>query len=79
MQTAQRSVMRIGDQPQPGLGEMPYTVEVGDGEQAVIAARTRTPGIAFAAYYAAQREYVDRGVKLWREDRVLTSTAPRLS
>ncbi|HEY8572769.1 hypothetical protein [Phenylobacterium sp.] len=57
--------------------ELPYCVELleeeGAGGQATVVAMSLTAGVAYAAYYAAAREYFGRRVQLRHNGAVLAT------
>lgn len=58
--------------------ELPYRLELwnGAGEVEKLLALSSTPGIGYAAYYAAIREYIGQRIALTYDGRVLAASDP---
>lgn len=58
--------------------ELPYRVELRDAEDRMVAvlAQGSSPGIGYAAYYAALREHLGRPVTLTCDGRRLAASRP---
>lgn len=58
--------------------DLPYCVELRDGEDRVVAvlAQGSSPGIGYAAYYAALREHLGLHVTLTYDGRRLAASRP---
>jgi hypothetical protein len=63
-------------QPSHDDAELPYRVELDDGEGGRLLALSATPAVAYAAYYGAIREYFGQPMRLLQKGVVIARFKP---